>query len=117
MAPRPIGEPALLAIAARLGADVPFLASASTYALAWGRGERLLDLPAPDEREVLLVLPPFARQHGGGVRLDRFGARMPVTSRSDAIGVLDATALGELDGDRAASRRTTSRPSSRRAIR
>ena len=51
IAPSPVGEPALLAIAARLGADVAFLASASTYALAWGRGERMLHLPAPDERE------------------------------------------------------------------
>jgi 4-diphosphocytidyl-2-C-methyl-D-erythritol kinase len=60
MAPAPLGEPALLALAARLGADVAFLASESAYALAWGRGERLLGVPAPDEREVLLVLPPFA---------------------------------------------------------
>jgi 4-diphosphocytidyl-2-C-methyl-D-erythritol kinase len=60
MAPTPIGEPALRDIAARLGADVPFLASTTAYALAWGRGERLLALSAPDEREMLLVLPPFA---------------------------------------------------------
>jgi 4-diphosphocytidyl-2-C-methyl-D-erythritol kinase len=60
MAPAPIGEPRLLAIAAQLGADVPFLTSTSAFALAWGRGERLLTLSAPDEREVLLVLPPFA---------------------------------------------------------
>lgn len=60
MTPKPIGEPGLFAIAARLGADVPFLTSTSAFALAWGRGERLLTLNAPDEREVLLVLPPFA---------------------------------------------------------
>ena len=60
LAPSPIGEPALLAIASRLGADVPFLASNCAFALAWGRGERLLALPAPPEREVLLVLPPFS---------------------------------------------------------
>jgi 4-diphosphocytidyl-2-C-methyl-D-erythritol kinase len=60
IAPSPVGEPALLAIAARLGADVAFLASSSVYALAWGRGERLLALRPPEEREVLLVLPPFA---------------------------------------------------------
>jgi 4-diphosphocytidyl-2-C-methyl-D-erythritol kinase len=39
---------------------VPFLASTAPYALAWSRGERMLALPAPEEREVLLVLPPFA---------------------------------------------------------
>ena len=60
MAPSPIGEGALLALAARLGADVPFLASECAFALGWGRGERLLQLAAPTEREVLLVLPPFA---------------------------------------------------------
>jgi 4-diphosphocytidyl-2-C-methyl-D-erythritol kinase len=60
IAPSPVGEHALLAIAAHLGADVPFLTSGATYALAWGRGERMLALPTPDEREVLLVLPPFA---------------------------------------------------------
>jgi 4-diphosphocytidyl-2-C-methyl-D-erythritol kinase len=60
MAPAPLGEAALLAIAARLGADVPFLTSEHAYALGWGRGERLLGLPAPPEREVLLVLPSFA---------------------------------------------------------
>ncbi len=60
IAPKPIGESALLTIAARLGADVPFLTCTAPYALAWGRGERMLALPTPDEREVLLVLPPFA---------------------------------------------------------
>jgi 4-diphosphocytidyl-2-C-methyl-D-erythritol kinase len=60
MAPSPIGEPALLALASRLGADVPFLTSRCAYALAWGRGERLLALPAPAERDVLLVLPGFS---------------------------------------------------------
>ncbi|MBK5188986.1 MAG: hypothetical protein JJD97_12145, partial [Gemmatimonadaceae bacterium] len=30
------------------------------YALAWGRGERMLALPALPERTVLLVLPGFS---------------------------------------------------------
>jgi 4-diphosphocytidyl-2-C-methyl-D-erythritol kinase len=60
IAPRPLGERGLLTIASRLGADVPFLTSTAPYALAWGRGERMLALPAPEEREMLLVLPPFA---------------------------------------------------------
>jgi 4-diphosphocytidyl-2-C-methyl-D-erythritol kinase len=46
LAPTPLGETALLALASSLGADVPFLASRATRALAWGRGERLLALPA-----------------------------------------------------------------------
>jgi 4-diphosphocytidyl-2-C-methyl-D-erythritol kinase len=60
MSPRPVGEAALLEIAAPLGADVPFLATHHPFALGWGRGERLLALPAPPEREVLLLLPAFA---------------------------------------------------------
>ena len=92
IAPSPVGEPALLAIAARLGADVPFLASASTYALAWGRGERMLHLRAPDEREVLLVLPPFAVNTG-----EAYGwiAAAPATPAVDQTGTLDAEALGD----------------------
>ncbi|HEX7977661.1 MAG TPA: 4-(cytidine 5'-diphospho)-2-C-methyl-D-erythritol kinase [Gemmatimonadaceae bacterium] len=64
LAPSPAGESALLEIASRLGADVPFLTSTAPYALAWGRGERMLALPVPEEREVLLVLPPFAVNTG-----------------------------------------------------
>ena len=64
----PLGAPALLDIAARLGADVPFLTSESAFALGWGRGERLLALSVPPEREVLLLLPAFgvdtARAYG-----------------------------------------------------
>jgi 4-diphosphocytidyl-2-C-methyl-D-erythritol kinase len=59
MAPKPLGEGALLRIAAALGADVPFLASEHAYALAWGRGERLLALRPPPPRVVMLMLPSF----------------------------------------------------------
>lgn len=55
----PLGEPRLLAIAATLGADVPFLTSTSACALAWGRGERLLALTPPPQRDVLLLVPTF----------------------------------------------------------
>ena len=94
MAPAPVGEPALLAIAARLGADVAFLASSSPFALAWGRGQRLLGLRAPDEREVLLVLPPFAVNTS-----EAYGwlaaARDVERHSPDTTGMLDAYALGE----------------------
>jgi 4-diphosphocytidyl-2-C-methyl-D-erythritol kinase len=94
MAPSSIGEPALLAIAARLGADVAFLASSSPFALAWGRGERLLDLRVPDEREVLLVLPPFAVNTA-----EAYGwlasARDAGDAPPDANGMLDADTLGD----------------------
>lgn len=44
--PAPLAAAALLTVAATLGADVPFLASEAACALAWGRGERMLALPA-----------------------------------------------------------------------
>jgi 4-diphosphocytidyl-2-C-methyl-D-erythritol kinase len=59
MAARPLGEAALLRIAFTIGADVPFLASEHAYALAWGRGERLLALTAPPSRAVVLLVPSF----------------------------------------------------------
>lgn len=59
LAPRPLGD-RRLEIAAALGADVPFLASDAATALAWGRGERMLALEPLPERDVALVVPPFA---------------------------------------------------------
>jgi 4-diphosphocytidyl-2-C-methyl-D-erythritol kinase len=59
LAPRPAGRETIARIAARLGADVPFLASDSVCALAWGRGERMLDLRPPPRRHVELLVPPF----------------------------------------------------------
>jgi 4-diphosphocytidyl-2-C-methyl-D-erythritol kinase len=47
----------LIQYAARLGSDVPFFAAGAPFALAWGRGERLLRLPAPPGAPVLLVVP------------------------------------------------------------
>ncbi len=56
-----LGEPfsasALLQIAGRLGADVPFFTSGVGGALAWGRGERLLPIPAAPVLPILLALP------------------------------------------------------------
>ncbi len=56
--PRPLPTAELLAIAGTLGADVPFLTSDAPLALAWGRGDRMLALPALPVRDVALVLPP-----------------------------------------------------------
>ena len=60
MNPVALGWPALARLAERLGADVPFLTGESAYALAWGRGERMLALAAPPARDVVLVVPSFA---------------------------------------------------------
>jgi len=45
MSPSPIGAERLLALAGALGADVAFLVSDASLALAWGRGNRMLLLP------------------------------------------------------------------------
>lgn len=50
----------LLHLAARLGADVPFLLTGAALALGWGHGERLLRLPPLPPAPMLLVCPPVA---------------------------------------------------------
>ncbi len=57
--PEPLSPLALLQIAARLGADVAFLTSRASLALAWGRGERMLELPPLPPRHVAIVVPSF----------------------------------------------------------
>jgi 4-diphosphocytidyl-2-C-methyl-D-erythritol kinase len=49
----------IIQYAVRLGSDVPFFAAGAAFALAWGRGERLLRLAAPPSAAALLVAPPF----------------------------------------------------------
>jgi len=75
-----LGWPAVAGLAGRLGADVPFLTSESAYALAWGRGERMLALAAPPARGVVLLVPAFAVHTA-----DAFGwlAARDVQSRGD----------------------------------
>ncbi len=58
LAPRPMGV-RVLEIAARLGADVPFMATEAPLAFAWGRGERMLGLNPLPRRRVQLVVPAF----------------------------------------------------------
>ncbi len=55
IAPTPLSPAALLAIAAGLGADVPFLVSDALLAWTWGRGDRLLTLPPLPVQSVQLV--------------------------------------------------------------
>lgn len=58
LAPRPMGV-RVLELAARLGADVPFMATETPVAFAWGRGERMLGLTPLPRRRVQVVVPPF----------------------------------------------------------
>jgi len=56
LAPSPLAPSELLALAAPLGADVPFLAGDAPLALAWGRGERMLALAPLPARTAHLAL-------------------------------------------------------------
>ena len=58
MSPTPLGAERLLALAGTLGADVPFLVSGASLAWAWGRGDRLLPLPALPSAAVWLAVFP-----------------------------------------------------------
>jgi len=60
LAPEPVLGDALLRMAMPLGSDVPFLTTTAPWALAWGRGERLLAIAPLRARPVVLALPPFA---------------------------------------------------------
>ncbi|MEO8575465.1 MAG: 4-(cytidine 5'-diphospho)-2-C-methyl-D-erythritol kinase [Gemmatimonadales bacterium] len=60
VSPNPVGAPGMLTIAATLGSDVPFLASSSVMALAWGHGERMLSLAPLPRYDILLMTPPFS---------------------------------------------------------
>jgi 4-diphosphocytidyl-2-C-methyl-D-erythritol kinase len=57
--PAPVAPAELLALAGSLGADVPYLASPAALALAWGRGDRMIALPALPARDVALAVPSF----------------------------------------------------------
>jgi len=52
-----VPRPEILQMAAKLGSDVPFLASGAPMALAWGHGERLFALSCPGVAPVLLAVP------------------------------------------------------------
>ncbi len=56
LAPRPLDAGDLLAVAGRLGADVPFLTAEAPLALAWGRGDRMLALPPLPARRAHLAV-------------------------------------------------------------
>lgn len=55
----PLPQSALQDLAGRIGSDVPFLTSDYVMAIGWGRGEKLLKLPALPARDIQLFFPPF----------------------------------------------------------
>jgi 4-diphosphocytidyl-2-C-methyl-D-erythritol kinase len=78
--PLPLSE--LLALASRLGADVPVLTTEAVLALAWGRGERMLALPALPPKPVVLLVPPFSVETKAAYEwlAEDVRARLPLTS-------------------------------------
>jgi 4-diphosphocytidyl-2-C-methyl-D-erythritol kinase len=60
LSPRAMPPRGLLALATRLGSDIPFLASDAVMAFAWGRGERMLALRPLPRYDVLLMTPEFS---------------------------------------------------------
>lgn len=96
LAPAPLPDGALLALAGPLGADVPFLTSSEVLALGRGRGERLLGLRALPTRDVTLVCFPFGvstRDAYGWLDADR-GMVMPAPAALtlDALSTWDGVA-------------------------
>ena len=57
---RPCNRGSLLRLGAELGSDVPFFLTRSPLALAWGRGERLLELQPLSPKPVLVAHPGVA---------------------------------------------------------
>lgn len=60
----PLAGSRLMQVAAALGSDVPFALADCRAALAWGRGTRLLPLPAPPPRPALVAAPGWGIQTG-----------------------------------------------------
>lgn len=90
LAPAPLDERELLALAEPLGADVPFLSSSTALAVGRGHGERLLALRPLPERAALLVCFPF-----GVSTRDAYGwlddARVGVANASPTIDLQQLT--------------------------
>jgi len=57
LAPQSVSDAKLLALAAMLGADVPFLTTEHVMALGWGRGEKLEPLVPLPQRNLALLVP------------------------------------------------------------
>ena len=96
LAPNPMSQPALLRLAAQLGSDIPFLASESVMALAWGRGERMLALEPLPRHDILLMSPSFSVSTVEAYRWldeDRATLRHSRTSLGDDDSSIDSIAL------------------------
>jgi 4-diphosphocytidyl-2-C-methyl-D-erythritol kinase len=91
MSPRRLTTTELAALGSRLGADVTFLVTGALRALAWGRGDRMLALPALPQRHVALVVPPFgmstAEVYAHPHSMDRRPGQITMSDLADWPGV------------------------------
>lgn len=100
---RPLDMSALLALAITIGSDVPFFVQESPFALAWGRGERILSLPAPPVRPALVIMPaqhiatPAAYKALAELRSGTPPAMVPFRTSLRELG--DWTAIDSLAGN------------------
>jgi 4-diphosphocytidyl-2-C-methyl-D-erythritol kinase len=85
-----VPRPELMHFAARLGADVAFLASGAPMALAWGRGERLFRLAPLPALPVLVAVPDAGIATADAYR---WWDELHPTPESRGPVVLDADAL------------------------
>ena len=60
IAPKPLSDEAVFGVARGLGADVPFLASTAPTAIGLVRGDVIVACPAPHQRDLILLVPPFS---------------------------------------------------------
>jgi 4-diphosphocytidyl-2-C-methyl-D-erythritol kinase len=60
LAPRRLPDESLFSVARSLGADVPFLTSTAATAIGLVRGDVIVACPAPTQRDLLLLVPPFS---------------------------------------------------------
>lgn len=84
MSPTRLDADALSNVARDLGADIPFLLSREPAALAWGRGDRLLPVPALPQKHVALVVPDFGISSAEAYRTLADSGPTPLGQRTQA---------------------------------
>jgi 4-diphosphocytidyl-2-C-methyl-D-erythritol kinase len=92
LSPTPLGPERLVRVAAKLGADVPFLTLDAPLALGTGRGDALQVLRPLPERWLALVLPRFSIATAEAYEwLDADRASCPGPRRLDAAALREAS--------------------------
>lgn len=92
MSPNTLGSARLLELAVTLGADVPFLVTGASLALAWGRGDRLLVLPPLPVADVTLFT--FAQGVNTGAAYREFARMREECDRRVTARAYSADAFG-----------------------